>query len=130
MKSFFYEINIEPESIISIQTDIAGELEENGIDKKVIGRIKLLVEELYMLIYEKNGQKPVRGECTMIIDDGIRLITKDDGVLLDLAEEDATAGTIGEYLISNYMRTLPGKQHLITMSYNRNVFEIKTEGKA
>lgn len=130
--SFFYEINIEPESIISLQAEISGELEKNGIDKKVIARIKLLVEELYMLIYEKNGQKPVRGECTMLIDEnnGVSLITKDDGVLLDLAEEDAAAGTIGEYLISNYMRTLPGKQHLITMSYNRNVFEIKTEGKA
>ena len=127
VKSFFYEINIEPESVISLQTEISAELEKNSIDKKVIGRIKLLIEELYMLIYEKNGQKPVRGECTMIIDDGVSLITKDDGVLLDLSEEDVSAGTIGEYLISNYMRTLPGKQHLITMSYNRNVFEIKTE---
>ncbi len=128
VKSFFYEINIEPESIITLQADIAGELEKFGIDKRVIGRIKLLIEELYMLIYEKNGQKSVRGECTMIIDNNeVTLITKDDGVLLDLAEEDAAAGTIGEYLISNYMRVLAGKQHLITMSYNRNVFEIKAE---
>ena len=128
VKSFFYEINIEPESVITLQADIAGELEKCGIDKRVIGRIKLLIEELYMLIYEKNGQKSVRGECTMIIDNNeVTLITKDDGVLLDLAEEDAAAGTIGEYLISNYMRVLAGKQHLITMSYNRNVFEIKAE---
>ena len=127
--SFFYEITVEPESVIALQKDIAGALEKNGTDKRVIGRIKLLVEELYMLVYEKNGKKPVCGECTMLIDNnGIRLITKDDGVLLDLADEDAAAGTIGEYLISNYMRSLPGKQHLITMSYNRNVFEIKTEG--
>ena len=81
-----------------------------------------------MLIYEKNGQKPVCGECTMIIDNGVSIITKDDGVLLDLSEEDSVSGTIGEYLISNYMRTIPGKQHLITMSYNRNVFEIRAEG--
>ena len=126
--SFFYEITIEPEAIIKLQADIALELEKNGIDKRVIGRIKLLVEELYMLIYEKNGQKSVRGECTMIIDENkVSLITKDDGILLDLAAEDVSAGTIGEYLISNYMRTLTGKQHLITMSYNRNVFEIKAE---
>lgn len=126
--SFFYEITIEPEAIIRLQAEISGELEKQGIDKRIIGRIKLLVEELYMLIYEKNGQKSVRGECTMIIDkDKVSLITKDDGVLLDLAAEDVSAGTIGEYLISNYMRTLTGKQHLITMSYNRNVFEIKAE---
>lgn len=126
--SFFYEIVIEPESIIALQTKIAAELEKNSIDKRVIGRIKLLIEELYMLIYEKNGRKPVCGECTMIIDNGVSIITKDDGVLLDLSEEDSVSGTIGEYLISNYMRKIPGKQHLITMSYNRNVFEIRTEG--
>ena len=126
--SFFYELTIEPEAIIKLQSEISGELEKNGIDKHVIGRIKLLVEELYMLIYEKNGQRSVRGECTMIIDKNeVSLITKDDGILLDLAAEDIAAGTIGEYLISNYMRVLPGKQHLITMSYNRNVFEIKAE---
>ena len=126
--SFFYEITIKPETIIKLQSEISGELEKNGIDKHVIGRIKLLVEELYMLIYEKNGQRSVRGECTMITDKNkVSLITKDDGVLIDLAAEDVSAGTIGEYLISNYMRTLTGKQHLITMSYNRNVFEIKAE---
>ena len=125
--SFFYEITIEPESIIVLQAEIDGELEKNGIDKQIIGMIKLLVEDLYMLIYEKNGKKPVLGECTMIIDNGVSLITKDDGVLFNLAEEDAAAGTIGEYLISNYMRTLPVKQHLVTMSYNRNVFKIRTK---
>lgn len=127
VRSFFYELDIEPKSIIELQAKIAAELEKNSIDKRIIGRIKLLIEELYMLIYEKNGQKPVCGECTMIIDGGVSIITKDDGVLLDLADEDMAAGTIGEYLISNYMRTLPGKQHLITMSYNRNVFEIHAE---
>ena len=125
VSSFFYEISIEPESIIALQAEIDDELEKNGIDKRTIGRVKLLIEELYMLVYKKNGQKPVRGECTMLIDDGLSIITKDDGVLLNLAEEDVAAGTIGEYLISNYMRNLSGKQHLITMSYNRNVFEIK-----
>ena len=128
--SFFYEVDIKPKSIIELQTEIAGELEKNGADKQIIGRVKLLVEELYMLIYEKNGQKLVRGECTIIINEnnGISLITKDDGVLLDLAAEDVSAGTIGEYLISNYMRKLPGKKNLITMSYNRNVFEIRAGG--
>ena len=129
-KSFFYEMDIEPKSIIAIQTEIAAVLEKNGINKRIIGRIKLLIEEMYMLIYEKNGQKNVHGECTMTIDGGISIIAKDDGVLLDFADEDMSAGTMGEYLISNYMRTLPEKQQLITMSYNRNVFEIHTEANS
>ena len=104
---------------------------ENGIDRKIVSKVKLLIEDLYMLIYEKNGaENAVYAECTVIIrDTGVQLITKDDGVLFDLSSEDVVAGSIIEFMVSGYMEKLnDNKKYLTTMSYNRNTFKIKYEG--
>ena len=127
----FYEFKLNPESIVGTQHQVEKFLVENNIGKKTISKVKLLIEDLYMLIYEKNGaDKAVYAECTVIIrDTGVQLITKDDGVLFDLSSEDVVAGSIIEFMVSGYMEKLKdNKKYLTTMSYNRNTFKIKYEG--
>ena len=52
-------------------------------------------EELYMLIREKNEDKPVLSELTVFLrPDEIKIITKDDGILFDISEEDVNVTSI------------------------------------
>ena len=126
----FYEFKLAPESIIGVQKQAEHFLNENGIPPKTVMKVKLLIEELYMLVYEKNGKNTaVYAECSVIIRDyGVQVITKDDGVLFDLSSEDVVASSITEFMVSGYMEKLKSdKMYLTTMSYNRNVFRINSE---
>lgn len=124
-----FEISVEPKKIISLQQDVESLLKDNKVDTLTINRVKLLIEELYMLIWEKNEEKPVLGEMTIYIDpDQIRIISKDNGVLFDISEEDVDVTSITSYLVSAYMEKLgENRQYLTTMSFNRSAFVIKTQ---
>ena len=119
---------VEPEQIIGLQKDVEALLQENNYDKRTIGKIKLLVEELYVLICEKNEDKKVLSEFTIFLHpDMIKIITKDDGVLFDISEEDVNVTSLASFAVSAYMEKLgDNRHHLTTMSFNRSAFAVKT----
>ncbi len=128
VRAWLYDVKVEPEAIIDVQGRIARNLVENGVDDQTVGMVKLLVEELFVLVYEKNNGDPgVKGECGVIIEeDGVRLIMKDDGVLFDLSDENAEVVSFAVFAVSSYMTSMgKNKQNLTTMSFNRNTFLIR-----
>lgn len=127
-KSYLFHLAVEPEQIIDLQKKAETLLVENNTDRRTIGKIKLLIEELYMFIREKNGNKPILSEFTIFIHpDEIKIITKDDGVLFDISEEDVNVTSIAAFAVSAYMEKLgENRRHLTTMSFNRSAFAIKT----
>ena len=124
-----FELSIEPKKIINLQQEVGSLLENNNVDQLSVNKVKLLIEELYMLIWEKNEEKSVLGEMTIYIDpDQIRIISKDNGVLFDISEEDVDVTSITSYLVSAYMEKLgENRQYLTTMSFNRSTYVIKTQ---
>lgn len=124
-----FELEVEPERIIEVQKKVEAMLIEADINKRVIGRVKLLIEELYMLIREKNQGKRILSECTVILrPDGVQIITKDDGVIFDISDEDVTVTSITNFAVSAYMEKLgQNKHYLTTMSFNRSSFLIRTD---
>ena len=80
-----------------------------------------------MLIYEKNSPEIILGECVIsLTDEGILIITRDDGMLFDISEEDTMANSVASFVVSGYMVEMKDdKAHLTTMSYNRNSFLVK-----
>lgn len=130
-RSYLYQLCVEPEQIIGLQKKVEAMLRENDVDKRTVGRIKLLIEELYMLISEKNKGKRVLSECTVFLrPEGVQIITKDDGVLFDVSEEDVEVTSIAAFAVSAYMEKLgQNRRHLTTMSYNRSSFLIQPPTK-
>ena len=126
-RSYLFQLSVEPEQIIDLQKKVETVLPENKVDKRSVGKIKLLIEELYMLIREKNGDKSVLSECTIFLKpEGVQIITKDDGVLFDISEEDVNVTSIAAFAVSAYMEKLgQNRRHLTTMSFNRSAFLIK-----
>ncbi|MBQ4243210.1 MAG: hypothetical protein II732_10385 [Lachnospiraceae bacterium] len=123
----FYELVVEPEDIIRVQKQAEGLLIDHNVPEKTTSRVKLLIEDLYMLIYEKNSPEEVLGECVIsLTDEGILIITRDDGMLFDISEDDTMANSVVSFAVSGYMvKMKDDKAHLTTMSYNRNSFLVK-----
>lgn len=124
-----FEVLIEPKKINSLQQEVGSLLENNNVDTLTVKKVKLLIEELYMLIWEKNNEKVVLGEMTIYLDpDQIRIISKDNGVLFDISEEDVNVTSITSFLVSYYMEKLGrNRKYLTTMSFNRSAFVIRTQ---
>ena len=128
LKAAFYEFTITPEAVIAVQKNVGDFLRANNVDRKLVSKTELLIEELYMLVYERNDKKPtVCAECTALIrDDGIQIIEKDDGRLFDLTDEDSLPSSLGAFVVASYMEKMKGnKMYLTTMSYNRNTFKVR-----
>ena len=128
LKAAFYEFTITPEAVIAVQKNVGDFLRANNVDRKLVSKTELLIEELYMLVYERNDKKPtVCAECTALIrDDGIQIIEKDDGLLFDLTDEDSLPSSLGAFVVASYMEKMKGnKMYLTTMSYNRNTFRVR-----
>lgn len=125
--SYLFHLSVEPEEIIGVQKQVEALLVENSVDRRTVGKVKLLIEELYMLIREKNGDKTVLSELTVFLHpDEIKIITKDDGVLFDISEEDVNVTSLAAFAVSAYMEKLgQNRRHLTTMSFNRSAFVIK-----
>lgn len=125
--SYLFNLSVELEQIIALQKKVEALLLENDVDKRTVGRVKLLIEELYMLIREKNEEKPVLSECTVSLrPEGIHIITKDDGILFDVSEEDVSVTSIASFAVSSFMEQLgQDRRHLTTMSFNRSAFLVK-----
>lgn len=126
--SELYELVTEPEDIIRTQKKVGQYLTEHGYDKRTVGQAKLLIEELFMLIREKNDDKAILCECFVALEpDGIRIITKDEGIIFDISEDDVTVTSLVSFAVSAYMEKLgQNRRHLTTMSFNRSAFLIRT----
>lgn len=127
-QSFLFQLSVEPEQVIEVQQKVSELLTEKGVDRRTVGKVKLLIEELYMLIHEKNGDKTILSELTVfLLPEGVQLITKDDGILFDISEEDVSVTSIASFAVSAYMEKLgENRRHLTTMSFNRSAFLVKT----
>ena len=127
-KTLFYELEVKEDNIISVRDDMEKELKQENYSLETINRVMLLVEEALMMISDNNPGRMVLAECSLIIGENLTLIIKDDGQLFDMTKNDMEVSSIRRYVMSNLIgRISEKKMHFLTLSYNRNVFEIKGE---
>lgn len=125
--SYLFSLTTEPEEIIAVQRQVETLLREHNVDNKTVLRVMLLIEEMYVLIRQMNDNKAVLAECTVFLrPDGVQIISKDDGVSFDMADEDISTKSLSAYTVSMYLEKRDfGNRHLTTMSFNRSSFFIK-----
>lgn len=125
--SYLFNLSTEPDEIIDVQRKIETLLEKHSVDKRTIARTSLLIEELYVLIRQMNDNKSVLAECTVFLrPDGVQIISKDEGVPFDMADEDISVTSLSAYTVASYLEKRDfGNRHLTTMSFNRSSFSIK-----
>ena len=125
-EALLYSLDVEDDAIMSTRDQIGQALEERGFDPKTVYRVMFLFEEMFMLINETNAGAHVKGECAILIEnDRIRMITRDTGRKIEMEEWDLSMDSLRAYVISSVSNQVASqKQHLMTMSFNRNMFEL------
>ena len=114
-------------------------LTSQGFPEATVYRAALMVEEVFMVVKDRNGARKVRGEATLDLNDGgLALILRDDGEVFDITDADARITSLRTYLVASVMEAIPRRMNLTTTGYNRNVFKfngarltlIETKGNA
>ena len=126
-EGLLYSFDVNTNSILQTRALIEDALYERNYDEKTVTHVMLIFEELFMLIYEKNENADIQAECAILLqDDKIRIITRDTGIKFDLSDSDMPVESLRTYVISTLTtQTVSNKHHLVTMSFNRNMFELK-----
>ncbi len=121
-----FEFQVLPDKIVRVRDEIGEAMKANGCPPRQIGQTMLLFEELFMLIYDNNPGRVILAECMAEIGETVRLVTKDDGKIIDLAGEDQPITSLRSYVLSDLLDAYNIKGvHYLTLSFNRNILEIK-----
>lgn len=121
---YSFALEVDPESISKLQNDLAALLDARGIGSGVANQLLLVVEEVYMLVYERNPGKTVLAECTLNLGDDILLVLKDNGVPFDVTDPNNKLSSFREYMVSRLMDNLTDRTRLTTLCCNRNAFRL------
>ncbi len=126
-EGLLFELELGPDSIIRTRDRIGERLTSMDIPPKAVNRVMLLFEELTMLLFEKNTRKDILCECVIVIgEDKIRMIVRDSGDVIDITDPNLEVTSLRSYVVANIAEQVTyKKRHLVAMSFNRNVFEIK-----
>lgn len=122
--SFLFSLNVTPQEIVKTRNEAEAVLKNAKFDPKTIFRTSLLIEELFMLVYEKNST-PVQGECCLNLSKHVELIVRDNGQILDLTDPDLPVSSLRDYLVSSYVDNMAYQRNNVTaIGFNRNHFVI------
>lgn len=113
---------LSDDAIITLRNEAGAVLAEKKTDTKTANFILLMIEECFMLIREKNPGKKITAELSLFLEDEIRLIFRDDGVIFDMTDTDDRITSFRSYIVSNLMKHQHDKVYQITTEYNRNMF--------
>ena len=89
-------------------------------------RAALMTEEVFMAVKDRNRGKKLLGEVTVDLNDGVKLVLRDDGEIFDITDADAEISSLRTFLVASIMESQKGRLNLVTTGFNRNVFEFKS----
>jgi hypothetical protein len=125
-KAAWFEFRVLPDSIVGVRDRLGDALKAGGCSDRQTNRAMLLFEELLMGIHDCNPGRTVLAECAIEIGDVVRIITKDDGRIVDLTDSDLGVSSLRAYTLSNLLQAHAARRvHMPALSYNRNVLEIR-----
>lgn len=119
---FSWSFYIDDKASTEISQKAAEIMKKRNINPKSIIKVSLLIEEGLLLIKEKNPDKKVYAECTIFFEEKIKVIFRDDGIIFDMTDANSEVSSFRSFFVSSLMEHYSDKAHLITTSYDRNVF--------
>ena len=125
-KARLYDFAVSPETVVRVRDEIGAALKECACPDRLANRVCLTFEELFMLIYDSNPGKTVLAECLVEIGDTVRLITKDNGRIVDLTDADRGVDSLRAYALSSLLEAHTTRRaHFLALSFNHNMLEIR-----
>ena len=120
---FIHSFMLDEKQSVALSEKTAYILKKEGYPQRLQNLAAFYVEEMLMLVREKNGSSPVLVECTLILnEEDVRMILRDSGQIFNLAEEDALPSSFRQYVVANMISVLESKAYLVNTGYNRHEF--------
>lgn len=121
---FFSDFELSEENIISIQHEADAFLASRNVCKSTRTYVSLLIEEIYMLVMEKNPGKTLLAECTVKIYNSVLLVLKDGGIIFNVTDTDMDISNLRSFALASIMERQPRRVNLTTLYCNRNSFKL------
>jgi len=119
-EGFSYDIYVSPNAIVELRNAASSELKAHGYEIK---NIDLLLEEFFTRVMEKNPNKKVLAECTLLFGkDHVRILIRDDGVLFNFVDENNKIESLSTHVLNSLLLETREKNYIITTAFNRNGF--------
>ncbi len=121
-----WDIELGVSAIMDVRDQARQYLLEKSTSGKIVKKVEFLIEEVFMLIYERNEpDKKVTAELTVICKDDIEIIFRDNGVVFDLIDEDAELASFRQYVLTGFYGKVDQKKGGSAMSFNRVCFSFE-----
>ncbi len=105
--------------------DWAGkECNMRGISADVRNKLEVLVEDMGMLIMNKNEGRYVLTEISIRFKQDVKVTMRDDGVAYDVTDPDA-ALSLRSMVVDGLLQSAKRSSYLLTQNYNRTIFTLK-----
>lgn len=111
------------EGILEMRDEVGEFLKRNGRGDRANSAM-VLVEELGMLLAEKNKKKIWLEYTVTVNEDGISLSERDSGEIIDIMEEDSPITRFRDYFIECFLQTVRNKRHTVAIGFNWNTFRM------
>ena len=82
-----------------------------------------MAEEVFMVVKDRNKGRTVLGEASVDLNDGIRLILRDDGEIFDITDADARISSLRTFLVASIMEKQAQRLNFVSTGFNRNIFD-------
>lgn len=126
---YTYDTYLSQENIMEICDWSSEVLGYHGADKKVINRVRLVIEEVYMQILEKNRNRVLTETCLYMDDRKIQLYLRHTGEIMDSTDGDAQVTSFRSFIIACMMQEQQNKDYSLMTGYNRAIFEFALTGE-
>lgn len=114
---------VSKETAVAVRNDIEAFLLGEKVSEKTIFKIMLTIEDMTMLLLEKNpGRKVIVQYTVMIEEDAVYVYERDNGAMYDLTDTDMDIKNFRQYVFNRMLTSCDYRQYLMTIDYNRNMF--------
>lgn len=115
-----YDFYVTKESIPEVRDWVYHQLSDHDFH---IENLEILIEEFYTRVLEKNTDKRVLSECTLLFTDKqVRILVRDNGVIFNFVDENNAVESLNAHVLNSLLEKTKDKDYLITTSFNRNGF--------
>ena len=118
-KIHVFNLNLTDEEIVETSRQV-------GSLPGVPMRAALMTEEVFMAVKDRNRGKRVLGEVTVDLNDGVKLVLRDDGEIFDITDADQRISSLRTFLVASIMESQKRRMNLVTTGFNRNVFDFSS----
>ena len=120
-----WNVTVSDRTACEVAQGIHARLEALGMSMKTVVRADMLVEDTLMTVKERNSGRRVRAEVTLDCREGVKLVFRDDGVIVEAFTDSGGGDWFRAQTLGAVVNTAVGRNNATTCGYNRAEFVLE-----